>query len=187
MASQHADATLQSGLRGLRGFFLADPEDLSLIALVDELASTGQVGSTEPADDRVYRLPGGNDTLATAIANSLHTPVRLRHAVRRVTTTARGVVVAVEDGGAQLEDRGGLLRVGDASLDAARRPVHPGVARRSAARDCDAEVRAGDARAAPVQAPLLAPRDAAVRFREPTCRRARSGTPTRSSAGARAS
>jgi monoamine oxidase len=103
MTLQHADTALQSGLRGLRGFFLADPEDLSLIALVDELASTGQVGSAEPADDRVFRLPGGNDTLPAAIANSLHTGVKLQHAARRVTATPRGVVVMVEDRGTQLE------------------------------------------------------------------------------------
>ena len=103
MASQHADTTLQSGLRGLRGFFLAEPGDLSLIALVDELASTGQVGSAEPSDDRVYRLPGGNESLPAAVASSLRTPVKLKHAVRRVTTMARSVVVTVEDRGTQLE------------------------------------------------------------------------------------
>ena len=43
-------------------FFLADPEELSLVALVDEFASD------EPAMNAMYRIEGGNDRLATALA-----------------------------------------------------------------------------------------------------------------------
>src|SRR5688572_4222672 len=40
----HADAELRATTRGLRGFFLADPEELSLIALVDEFAEFATTG-----------------------------------------------------------------------------------------------------------------------------------------------
>ena len=36
----HADADLRASAVGLRGFFLADPEELSLLALVDQFASS---------------------------------------------------------------------------------------------------------------------------------------------------
>src|SRR5882724_9412960 len=35
----HADGDLRATARGLRGFFLADPEELSLLALIDQFAS----------------------------------------------------------------------------------------------------------------------------------------------------
>jgi hypothetical protein len=44
---------------GLRGFFLADPDELSLIALVDQFATdTDGPGA-------MYRIEGGNQRLAT--------------------------------------------------------------------------------------------------------------------------
>jgi monoamine oxidase len=51
LARIRADAALRAGVRGLRGFFLADPDVLSLLALVDQFAS----GST-PGEGRMYRL-----------------------------------------------------------------------------------------------------------------------------------
>jgi monoamine oxidase len=90
LQSEHADLRLEAGLRALRGFFLADPEDLSLLALVDQLASTAESDTkSAPAGDRVFRLPDGNDSLPRGIANRLHAPVKLRHVVRRVTRTER--------------------------------------------------------------------------------------------------
>lgn len=58
-----ADEDLRATATGLRGFFLADPEELSLIALVDQFAS-----EDEPAPGAMYRIEGGNDRLATALA-----------------------------------------------------------------------------------------------------------------------
>src|SRR5262249_30550577 len=58
---QRADEELRATVTGLRGFFLADPEELSLIALVDAFS--------EDADnwpDAMYRIDGGNDRLAAA-------------------------------------------------------------------------------------------------------------------------
>lgn len=73
-----ADPRLRARLNGLRGFFLADPEQLSLLALVDQLATES------PAADRFYRITGGNDRLATALVERLEEPVHLKTLVRAV-------------------------------------------------------------------------------------------------------
>jgi monoamine oxidase len=104
LLSQHAEVAFQARLRGLRGYFLADPEDLSLIALVDLLASIGLFASSgAPGEDRVFRLPDGNDTLPRAIAKNLRTRVKLGHVVRRVSQRERAVVVMFEHRGRQHE------------------------------------------------------------------------------------
>jgi monoamine oxidase len=58
-----ADDDLRATATGLRGFFLADPEELSLIALVDQFASD------EPGAGAMYRIEGGNDRLAAVLAS----------------------------------------------------------------------------------------------------------------------
>jgi monoamine oxidase len=78
-------------MRGLRGFFLADPEDLSLLPLVDQFASGGTPGA-----GRMYRLEGGNDRLPKAMARALRGPVRLKTIVRRIVRDADKVHVTVE-------------------------------------------------------------------------------------------
>lgn len=86
-----ADQGLAAGMRGLRGFFLADPEDLSLLAVVDQFAS----GDT-PGEGRMFRLRGGNDRLPQAMARRLSGPLLLRSVVRRVTQRAEGVRVTID-------------------------------------------------------------------------------------------
>ena len=103
MAGQNAGPRFQAGLRGLRGFFLADPEELSLIALVDQLAQAGS--GAGPGEGRVFRLPGGNDTLPRALADRLRTPIKLGHIARRVSRSGQGVAVAYEHRGVQHELR----------------------------------------------------------------------------------
>jgi monoamine oxidase len=98
MDSQQVDERFRAGVRGLRGFFLADPEDLSLIALVDQFASSGT-----PGDDRVFRIEGGNDQLPLRVTSALRTGVRLRHVVRRVQQMPSNVVVTLEDDGVRRE------------------------------------------------------------------------------------
>ena len=67
-----ADRRTRAMLTGLRGFFLADPANLSLLALVDQLATESS------AWDRFYRIRGGNDRFATALAGRLSEPVLLQ-------------------------------------------------------------------------------------------------------------
>jgi monoamine oxidase len=96
LAGIGADCALAAGVGSLRGFFLADPEDLSLIALVDQLAAGGTPGQGE-----MYRIRGGNDRLAQAVAGALAGGVVLGSVVRRVhqTGTAPGVLLTIDDRG----------------------------------------------------------------------------------------
>ena len=78
-------------LRSFRGLFLADPEDLSLLALVDFFAADPFAG-----EGTMARIRGGNDRLATAMAASLAEPPRLGTIARRIRARRNAVVVTVE-------------------------------------------------------------------------------------------
>lgn len=91
LARTGADAGVVARFRGLRGFFLADPEDLSLLALCDFLATDGFGG-----DGGTFRLRDGNDRLPIAMAARLPEPVRLGTILRRVVRGDGGVRATVE-------------------------------------------------------------------------------------------
>jgi monoamine oxidase len=86
-AREHAMAT------GLRGFFLAEPEELSLLMLLEQLRSTG-----DPSKLGATRIEGGNDRLAHALAKSLGDVVSLRHEVIAIAQSASDVRVTIKDG-----------------------------------------------------------------------------------------
>ena len=88
-----ADKDLAAGIRGLRGFFLADPEDLSLLPLVDQFAQ-GEI----PGVSRMYRLQEGNDSLPSAMSRELRGRLVLDAAVRRIAQGRRQARVTVESG-----------------------------------------------------------------------------------------
>lgn len=81
-------------LRGLRGLFLADPEELSLLALVDFFADLDEGGWGQS-----FRSREGNDRIATRTAAALDEPVRLLTVARKVAQTRKGAVVSVDEGG----------------------------------------------------------------------------------------
>jgi monoamine oxidase len=85
-----ADPWLRQRFRGFRGLFLADPEELSLLALVDFFAEGGF------GDAETFRLSGGNDRLTTGIAAALRGKIRLRSVLRSVRQDDRGVVTSIE-------------------------------------------------------------------------------------------
>jgi monoamine oxidase len=86
-----ASAAVTSRFRGFRGLFLADPEELSLLAVVDFFAEMENSGWGEQ-----HRLIGGNDLLATEMARRLQSAVKLRTVLRRVRADGRRVVATVE-------------------------------------------------------------------------------------------
>ena len=90
-----ANRRLRARLNGMRGFFLADPENLSLLALVDQLAAESS------AMNHFYRIRGGNDHLATALAGTLQEPVQLKTIVRAVAQHRGRVRVTVRRGDGQ--------------------------------------------------------------------------------------
>jgi monoamine oxidase len=104
LARVEGDRTLAAGLRGLRGFFLADPEDLSLLALVEQFASNGA-----PGDGRMFRLRGGTDRLPEAMARALRGKILLNTILRRVSQDNVSVRLFVEERGTRRELRGDFL------------------------------------------------------------------------------
>jgi monoamine oxidase len=92
MTRRRLDAQLAAALRGLRGFYLADPEDLSLLPLVEQFA-----GGETPGASRMYRIADGNDALATALARALKGRVHLNAPI--VGIRQRGRTVSVTVGG----------------------------------------------------------------------------------------
>ena len=76
----------------MRGFFVADPEELSLLTYVEQIAA-----GSDPANRKMYRLRGGNDTLTDQLARALHTTIRLCHVVRRIVQTKKGLRVTIEN------------------------------------------------------------------------------------------
>jgi monoamine oxidase len=86
-----APKALKAGMRGFRGFFLADPEDLSLLPLVEQFAESGPPGRTN-----FLRITGGNDRLATTIVKRLRGAVLLNTVVRRVVQHDDRVTVTIE-------------------------------------------------------------------------------------------
>jgi len=82
----HADDDLRSTAAGLRGFFLADPEELSLIALVDQFSS-----DDAQVIGPMFRAEGGNDRIATTLAARLGDRVKLNTELVAVSHRGRGV------------------------------------------------------------------------------------------------
>jgi monoamine oxidase len=78
--------------RVMRGFFVADPEELSLLTYVELLAD-----GKDPAERKMYRIEGGNDRLVQKAADQLRAPIRLRHIVRRIVQTKKSVRVTIEN------------------------------------------------------------------------------------------
>ena len=83
-AGQGAPRDFAPALRGFRGFFLADPEELSLLPLVEQFAEAGS-----PGRDCIFRIPGGNDRLATGRGEALRGRGAPAHLVRRVVAARR--------------------------------------------------------------------------------------------------
>jgi monoamine oxidase len=89
-----ASSDVRATTVGLRGFFLADPDELSLLALVDQFAEDGA-----PGDERMFRIVGGNDRLPATLAKTLATKVALRTILRRVRQEEDGISAVVEADG----------------------------------------------------------------------------------------
>jgi monoamine oxidase len=79
---------------GMRGFFLADPEDLSLLSLVDQFAEDGV-----PGGEQMFRIIGGNDRLAEALAKPLGARLKVKAILRGVRQSSDGVTATVETAG----------------------------------------------------------------------------------------
>jgi monoamine oxidase len=90
---QRADEELRATATGLRGFFLADPEELSLLALVDQFAVSDQ-----PGPGHLYRIDGGNDRLPAALAAKLGDRLKLGAELVAVSVRGRAVHSSIRHG-----------------------------------------------------------------------------------------
>ena len=86
----NADADMRARALGMRGFYLADPEELSLLPVVEQLAS-----GNDPARLRMFRLRGGNDRLPRAMASVPGKRVLLGHQACAMTQQMAQVRVSV--------------------------------------------------------------------------------------------
>jgi len=91
-ASLGAMADLRATAATMRGFFLAEPNELSLLVYVEQVAA-----GDDPAKRTMYRLRGGNDRLPERMARALRASVRLQHAARRIVQNESSVRVTVEN------------------------------------------------------------------------------------------
>jgi monoamine oxidase len=89
----HADAGMRSMVRSLRGFFLADPEDLSLLVLIEQLASEA------PGQEAMGRIEGGNDRLPAAMAAAVGDGLYLNTVACAVRYDQASVRVALRSAG----------------------------------------------------------------------------------------
>ena len=89
--SVKAPAPVRAGVCGFRGFFLADPEDLSMLPLIEQFAESGP-----PGRGRIFRIAGGNDRLATTMAKRMRGAILLKTVVRRVRRHDERVTVTIE-------------------------------------------------------------------------------------------
>jgi monoamine oxidase len=87
----HAPAWVRARMRGLRGLFLADPDHLSMLSLVDFFATVD-----EPGEGEMYRLKEGNDRLAVELGKRLRRAPILRTVVRAVRQRRGRVSVSLE-------------------------------------------------------------------------------------------
>ena len=93
-----ADKRFAAGVRAMRGFFLADPEDLSHLPLVD-LFADGEL----PGQGEIFRIPGGNDRLPQRLAESLRARLIHNAHVRRVRQRGDRVIVTSTEGSTRRE------------------------------------------------------------------------------------
>ena len=98
LKKERASRSFALGLRAMRGFFLADPEELPLLSLI-ELFAEGET----PGEGPIYRIPGGNDRLPQKLAASLKAKIVLRAHVERVRQNDDGVRITFDEAGRRRE------------------------------------------------------------------------------------
>lgn len=93
-----ADAELRATCLGLRGFFLADPDELSLLQLVDQF-SQGDL----PVPGKMFRIEGGNDRMTTVLAALLGERVHLNTELLAVSQRGGTIRASLRNGRARTQ------------------------------------------------------------------------------------
>ena len=129
LRARHASDEVLAMAQGLRGFYLADADQLSALPGV-ELS----MQPTDPGHVTLSRIKGGNDRLVEKLAARKGLKVSLQLDVKRVEHDARGVSVQRRGSGREVVgDQRRLPGDDGAGADRPRSRVHTGVARHAAA------------------------------------------------------
>jgi monoamine oxidase len=102
-SAAESEEWLKQRFRALRGLFLADPEQLSLLMLVQFFADDALPPTA------MMRVTDGNDRLATELAKRLRKAPTLKTILRRITQDDRGVTATLEVRGRMVEKRADFL------------------------------------------------------------------------------
>jgi monoamine oxidase len=92
LRTSSAPPGVHSMARALRGFFLADPEEISVLPVVEQMARGGS-----PAQVEFFRIEGGNDRLVDALVRATPARLLLGHVIRAVSHALDRVTVSVTD------------------------------------------------------------------------------------------
>jgi monoamine oxidase len=92
MRQSKATADVQYIANALRAFFLADPAEISVLPVVEQLAKGGA-----PSQAEFYRIEGGNDRLVDALRRGAGGRLLLGHVIRAVANALDRVVITVTD------------------------------------------------------------------------------------------
>ena len=92
MRQSKAPADVHYMANALRAFFLADPDEISVLPVVEQLAKGG-----EPSQSEFYRIEGGNDRLVEALRRSAGGRILLGHSIRAVANALDRVVISITD------------------------------------------------------------------------------------------
>jgi monoamine oxidase len=91
-AAPRTAARTRAALEALRGFYVAEPDELSALVLLDQVAAEETPGRTP-----MFRVRAGNDRLVDALARRLRDRLELSRILRSIRQDARGIRAAVED------------------------------------------------------------------------------------------
>jgi monoamine oxidase len=86
-----AEPRLHAYATALRGLYVADPEDLSALVIVEQI-----LAGPQPGREPMYRVVGGADRLVRAVHDDAGCRVELRHIVRAVHEDDAGVALTIE-------------------------------------------------------------------------------------------
>ena len=92
MRQSNAPPEVHTMANALRAFFLADPNEISVLPVIEQIANDGPPSRTE-----FFRVEGGNDRLVDALLRATRGRVLLGHAIRAVANALDRVVISVTD------------------------------------------------------------------------------------------
>ena len=92
MRQSNAPADVHYIANALRGFFLADPAEISVLPVVEQLVKGGA-----PSQAEFYRIEGGNDRLVDALRRGAGGRLLLGHVIRAIANALDRVVITVTD------------------------------------------------------------------------------------------